>query len=270
MALNAFNAFRQRSSSESSLEPETRITLKPFYASEREAEQQHPKHYFNPEKLEKCRINAEKGVFTTSKGIPVERCQIYVLFLNYELYCCDFNPKMHHSFVSGGEDLKGVGNLYFHKGKLITVSNESGHYLPTFDETKQALRWFLSQSQQASLLFEDHSQHMPGATTLDGIRYFRVFNENDKLTFSNELTPEELVNYLDERIERVAPPIIERADNDDESESVGDNSPAVSSQPLPHPIMAHGHLAAMTFIPQFFYRKLHNVATSRAVRKATM
>lgn len=47
-----------------------------------------------------------------------------------------------HSWLSKGEDVIAAGTLKYNNGKLVDISNASGHYLPTIEEASNFLRIF--------------------------------------------------------------------------------------------------------------------------------
>lgn len=174
-----------------------RISLKPQYNTERLNEELCPKNYFDPVKRELYRLQVSpEGAFIYNQESHINRSFVYVLYLDDRLYG-SYDKKMHHTYFSSGFDLKGAGVLYCHEGKLITVSNESGHYRPTFELMQESIKWFLLQSKQPSILFEDHSIH-DVTQTLEGIRYFQVSikkGTTDTLEYTL-LNGQQLLDYL--------------------------------------------------------------------------
>ena len=47
-----------------------------------------------------------------------------------------------HSWLSQGEDVLAAGELKYNNGKLVEISNSSGHYLPSTSEASNFLRVF--------------------------------------------------------------------------------------------------------------------------------
>jgi len=47
-----------------------------------------------------------------------------------------------HSWLSQGEDVLAVGEVKYNSGKLVEISNASGHYLPSTSEASNFLRIF--------------------------------------------------------------------------------------------------------------------------------
>ena len=47
-----------------------------------------------------------------------------------------------HSWLSKGEDVLAAGEIKYNNGKLVEISNASGHYLPTIEETSNFLKIF--------------------------------------------------------------------------------------------------------------------------------
>ena len=47
-----------------------------------------------------------------------------------------------HSWLSKGEDVLAAGEIKYNNGKLVEISNASGHYLPTIEETSNFFKIF--------------------------------------------------------------------------------------------------------------------------------
>ena len=47
-----------------------------------------------------------------------------------------------HSWLSKGEDVLAAGEVKYRNGKLVEISNASGHYLPTIEESSNFLKIF--------------------------------------------------------------------------------------------------------------------------------
>ena len=47
-----------------------------------------------------------------------------------------------HSWLSQGESVLAAGELKYNNGKIVEISNASGHYLPSTDEASNFLRIF--------------------------------------------------------------------------------------------------------------------------------
>lgn len=152
------------------------ISLKVPFHNELKAESIHQNHYLDSDQRAAYKITIKDGLFYNAEGRLLDGPLVYVLFPDYRLYAASVYAKLNHSYISSGLDLKGAGILYFERGRLITVSNDSGHYKPTRSEMQDALKWFSDQNVHKPFIFEDHSdQHSD--QDLNGIKYSHVHND---------------------------------------------------------------------------------------------
>lgn len=149
------------------------ITFKDGFLKERQNETIHPNHYLDSEHREQFRVTSDNGFFYNATGQLLEGPLLYVLFPNDKLYAGSTTQVLHHSFLSQGIDVKAAGIAYFRCGQLITLSNESGHYKPTFAEMQAALDWFAKGTPNNRFLFEDHSAQNP-KEVFNGVRFYDV------------------------------------------------------------------------------------------------
>lgn len=164
----------------------SKIEMKPFYwpeaLKELEAlsESEAKKHYLSDEQREHYALKQTEGIYKDFKGKVLHGAFIYVLLPNDRLYGIELGAKakFFHSYLSSGSPVKAAGVIYCLYGRIITVSNESGHYKPTFQEMLPALCFFQNHS-LTPLIFEDHSQveenlrlnkNLPN----EGVRHFQV------------------------------------------------------------------------------------------------
>ncbi|MBI2792980.1 MAG: hypothetical protein HYX61_13625 [Gammaproteobacteria bacterium] len=149
------------------------ISLKVPFHNELKAESIHQNHYLDSAQRAAYKVTIKDGLFYNADGRLLEGPLVYVLFPDYRLYAASVYAKLNHSHISSGLDLKGAGIMYFERGRLITVSNDSGHYKPTRSEMQDALKWFSDQNLHKPFIFEDHSdQHCD--QELNGIKYSHV------------------------------------------------------------------------------------------------
>lgn len=149
------------------------ITLKKSFYKELEIESICPKHYLDSKDRERFLITNENGFFYNATGQLLEGPVLYVLFPDNRMYGGSPAQVHHHSYVSRGIDLKAAGIAYFQCGQLITLSNESGHYKPKFEEMQPALEWFLRCTPNRQFMFEDHSRQNP-KKQFNGIHFYNV------------------------------------------------------------------------------------------------
>jgi hypothetical protein len=148
------------------------ISLKPPFFNEAQAESIVRHHYLSSEEREAYRITVRDGFFYDAQNQLLHGAYLYVLFTDNRLYAIPNSPRVNHSHLSSGLDLKGPGIFYIEGGRLITLSNESGHYKPTKNEMIEALEWFYQQT-ESDFLFEDHSEQNK-EEELKGIHYYKI------------------------------------------------------------------------------------------------
>lgn len=124
------------------------------------------------------KVTFKNGFMYDKKGTLLSGAYIYVLLPSYELYAAPVDAKKHHSYFNGGLPVRGAGVMYVECGRLLNISNESGHYTPTFDEMMGALKWFSKKLRGYSYLFEDHSRQ-DKEKEFNGILYFYLHPASD-------------------------------------------------------------------------------------------
>ena len=154
------------------------------------------KNYLSSTEREKYQFTFQNGVFKDQNQWLLHGEFLYVLLWNNKLYGCKPtlakpagvkpDKKWFHSYLSSGVNVKAAGVIYCHYGKIITISNESGHYKPTREDMLPALH-YLQQLSNTPLVFEDHSCLNPELPN-QGVQHFEVNIENDELL----LTPLDL------------------------------------------------------------------------------
>jgi hypothetical protein len=94
-------------------------------------------------RIEKRLVDAEGRLFDTRRAQTlggVSRA-IFVMNARGELFASNYQARgdFHHSSLAGGQPVAAAGELLVVEGKLIGISNVSGHYLPTAQQTEQAI-----------------------------------------------------------------------------------------------------------------------------------
>jgi len=185
--VSSFQEKRQRSKS--------LIKIKPEFYNEAIAQSIKCTRYFTlaQQNFHQLEFDHQK-LYTANKGLVNRDC-IYSLLEDNRLIGCSIQSGQNHSYLSQGHNVKGAGILYVRQGKIVTISNESGHYKPTLDEMREALIWFLNVSEQSTLLFEDHSA-LSSEQPLGGLRYFEASLDEKKDLSLQPLAGEALIAYL--------------------------------------------------------------------------
>lgn len=86
--------------------------------------------YYNDQERQDLKFVFKKGVVYYQGALAQDRL-IFVAGLNGEFY--GLNQKIfliHHSSAFAGGTILGAGELFFKDGKILSISNGSGHYMP--------------------------------------------------------------------------------------------------------------------------------------------
>ncbi|BBD62012.1 hypothetical protein NIES2109_48490 [Nostoc sp. HK-01] len=125
-------------------------------------EQKKPVPYLTPEQREKYKIKAikqgEETIYVDENNNPVDSTNvttdidrrengrfIFVMSEDGDLYVASEKEEsqdgqdFHHSSFLGGKPVAAAGEIAFSSGKVTTITNESGHYMPDAYYTYQAL-----------------------------------------------------------------------------------------------------------------------------------
>jgi hypothetical protein len=81
---------------------------------------------------------------------------------NEQIIYVEDNGQFFHSALANGKKVLAAGKIELKEGRLIKVSNESGHYMPTDEEMRYMLSKFHSLSQNANLVYESHCRALEG------------------------------------------------------------------------------------------------------------
>ena len=111
--------------------------------------------YIDGQELAKLRIEVKDGLLFQN-GVPFdtrgtstrfrsgEDLAMFVMDLEGNLYASlEGDMKFQHSSFFAGGPVMGAGEFRVKDGKLIRMTDKSGHYLPTLDLTLQAIRQLL-------------------------------------------------------------------------------------------------------------------------------
>jgi hypothetical protein len=155
-------------------------------------------------------VTCKDTFFCHADGTFLTGAHIYVLLPDDQLYCAPIGSQMQHSYFNAGHKVKGAGVMYLAGGRLITMSNESGHYTPTHEEMQDAIAWFYQHAKGHTFVCEDHSAQ-DKTLEFNGIRYYTIspygedrdifdkqpLSNGNLLSTLNQLRSTELKHYLD-------------------------------------------------------------------------
>lgn len=149
--------------------PFFQIHMETEFKVERDKERDTPQNYLTPQQREQYHVDITNGIFYQN-GERMHGEYLYTLMPNNSLYAARPSEVRFHSWLTAGADVEAAGMLYLNNGKLITISNESGHYKPKRNEMMPVLAWFAKKIRTYNFIFEDHSDQMKGRV-FNGINY---------------------------------------------------------------------------------------------------
>lgn len=200
--------------------PLFKIRMSAEFEPEKAQEEQSPKRYLSHEQREFYRVTIRNGIFYQN-GEPMHGPYLYALMPDNTLYAAKTTSEIkNHSQITGGEDVRAAGLMYLLGGRLITISNESGHYKPTRAEIIPALEWFAEQIRYYNFIFEDHSAQEHGLL-FNGINYslmvcVQYFHTLLQISLSNlEATTTPLIESANKRYAASLAKEPEYPDNED-------------------------------------------------------
>lgn len=97
------------------------------------------------------------GELRNHEGKVLNGEYIYVMSPGGKLYAALPSEVKHHSYFLAGEQVKCAGMIKIENGKLIQLSNESGHYKPDTDDLKRAAKSLLFEIGYQDFICVDHS-----------------------------------------------------------------------------------------------------------------
>jgi hypothetical protein len=96
------------------------------------------------DKMEVRLVDANGDLFDTRGAAAHDgsSCAIFVMNEQGEIFSSTFQEVayLHHSSLSGGEKVAAAGELVVENGKLLAITNRSGHYRPGPKLTDQAIQ----------------------------------------------------------------------------------------------------------------------------------
>lgn len=100
--------------------------------------------YVKEEDLQQYCVTISGNSILDARGKKFKSVQLlYVMSLSNDIYAVPHQPHWHHSYFLSGKKVKAAGNIVIdNSGYIESISNESGHYTPTFREMIPALNVF--------------------------------------------------------------------------------------------------------------------------------
>ncbi len=167
------------------------ILMHPEFEDERLTENLNPKHYLSCEQRDAYLVSATGEIFLDSQEFLLDGEYIFALMPDYRLLCAPAEEIKHHSYLVAGLPVIAIGHAYFSDGRLITLSNNSGHYKPTRIKMLAGLAWFYENA--GEFLFEDHSQF--DAT----LKYYNILHfivNGDLEVLNNPISKKQIIDFI--------------------------------------------------------------------------
>ncbi len=103
--------------------------------------------YYSDTQLEACRIEIVNGYLRKSNtdelvNTDPARRNLFVIDLSKDLYLESFKDGVWHTSLSRGKPVLGAGLLQVEQGIVKTIAFESGHYLPSLEQSFQTMEIF--------------------------------------------------------------------------------------------------------------------------------
>lgn len=124
-------------------------------------------HYMTAAEQSDARLEVDAaGLYRNKDGQPVTGVFLFVVLENGDIIHAPESTaqglQYRHSALANGKKVRLAGNLYLENGRLMEISNESGHYKPASDKLFEILQIFIKNSKNPQLIFEDHTQAASG------------------------------------------------------------------------------------------------------------
>lgn len=106
--------------------------------------------YFSNNEIEQCRITLVNGFLvqaSTSEFLTTSPLNhnLFVIDLNKQLYVKTWGESIRHTSLTRGKPVLGAGFLHSENGVIQRFACESGHYLPSLEQSFQSLQILLKQ-----------------------------------------------------------------------------------------------------------------------------
>lgn len=156
--------------------------------------------YYSDAELEACHIEIANGYLRKSNthelvNTDPARRNLFVINLSKDLYLEAFKDGVWHTSLSRGKPVLGAGLLQVEQGLVKTIAFESGHYLPSLEQSFQSMqilceRGVRFQEPFEVIYFENRNKYKI-LTSGNDIGQYRDFNKaihqsQRKLVSSNE------------------------------------------------------------------------------------
>jgi len=115
------------------------------------------KKYTKLQDRKKFQVSYAGGEFYDSNSYWLNGSYIYCLLKGGRLFAAPMNEELHHSYLVAGLPVIAAGTMEFMTGKLISISNNSGHYKVSFKTMLKVLPQIYQMACNPNLFFQDHS-----------------------------------------------------------------------------------------------------------------
>ncbi len=146
------------------------IPMKGLFYPELITELFNKKRYITSLEREKYQVFYEDGDFFCVDDFLLKGLYTYCLLDKEHLYVAPVGV-IHHSYLVAGLPVVAAGTMDFSNGRLIAVSNNSGHYKPSFKQMIQILPDIYEISCNEDLVFQDYSLFTQDKATTKFINY---------------------------------------------------------------------------------------------------
>ena len=152
--------------------------------------------YYSDAQIERCRVELRNGylanphtqaLITTDPSVR----NLFVIHLSKELYFAPWKEGIWHTTLSQGKPLLGAGLLHIENGVIRSVPFESGHYLPSLEESFQSLQILKDRGARFSepfevVYFENRNKYKVSLSMKD-LETFEIFSQAIRIPSKREL-----------------------------------------------------------------------------------
>lgn len=144
---------------------------RPMMPGERERDEQNRVIYLSDAQRDNYELQARHGLLYRKDGITPfntkrfygEKKLLFVIAKDKKIYAArGVSKKIHHSSFLRGEDVLAAGKIVSRNGKILRLSNNSGHYKPCAEHFLQAIVYFHRLgvlSPDATILLRNEGEH---------------------------------------------------------------------------------------------------------------
>jgi hypothetical protein len=141
------------------------------------------------------RYSEEDSLFTDVNDEVLDGEYNFVLTCeeNPILLCSEY---LHHSYLSNGKKVLGVGTLSFDQGQLKIITNDSGHYRPTDEELLPIIKAFYTASNGTLFKYKSFCNSVVSIYPVAELLSVNSFDAVKPLALNEDVLPESGIRII--------------------------------------------------------------------------